>query len=333
MSDRRIYDVREADELERAGETDLVELVPLEGRYPMIVPKYTLLIVAYAISRCKRLHISGATGAGKTMLLDSLLHQKANLDAAMRAIGVQDPKPVRELEIDCSSWESSSEMWGHHALDPQRGTFHEDSVLVKGLIKLQEDAEKYYNVIWLKELGRSASRATWNPLLNLTAHRIGLPDGRTISASRVCFIADSNISVEEHEYSVLPVDRAVQRRFLPMTMPYLAADQEAAIVARLTGATGVELERIGQATRLVQLIRQKQREGELQTVSPPSIETVLNFIDMLGLPMSLHRIADHSLIGGASLEDERMVGRLFNSAFNVRLETQAADPALAGVAI
>ena len=87
--------------------------------------------------------------------------------------------------------------------------------------------------------------------------------------------------------------------------------------------------------RTVQLgneIRRHRAEGNLQSISPPTIYGYLSFLRMAkSLPhLSLQQAAVATLLGNASMEDKKMVSSLFNEVFGLQVDTFEDDPTLGG---
>jgi len=89
---------------------------------------------------------------------------------------------------------------------------------------------------------------------------------------------------------------------------------------------------IVKTVQLGNVIRRHRSEGNLQSISPPTIYGYLSFLRMTkALPhLSLQQVAIATLLGNASLEDKKVVSSVFNEVFGLQSDTFEDDPTLGG---
>jgi hypothetical protein len=152
-----------------------------------------------------------------------------------------------------------------------------------------------------------------------------LPDGSTIDASGVAWIADSNYQAEQDSVHTLVVfDDALRRRFtVNTTLQYPSFEDECDIVRDLISngevPTPPEDELIEKVVRLGRSVREQKLEGNFESVPPPTIYGYLGAVRLAArLPhLDLPEVCAHTLLGNASLEDQKHGQTLLRELFAV----------------
>ena len=76
----------------------------------MFLPKKMLEVFAFAVTKGALLHLSGATGTGKTLLLHTIARCPENFAALCRALGLPT-RPVKVHPIHMPRYETPSEVY------------------------------------------------------------------------------------------------------------------------------------------------------------------------------------------------------------------------------
>ncbi len=309
------YAVRDSEEYRRAGDTDLIELLPAPGGHAIFVRKWLLEALVFAISRREFIHLSGPTGTAKSSLIEALHRAPDNFRFLAERLDLPR-ETLKVYPVEMATYEIPGELYQRRALKDGT-TFDEPSGLVRHLVRAVESHGEC-PLIWLREIGRVHSAAVQGGLLNLmTKTDILLPDGTRLDGSRIGWIGDSNYQAEdEARHTLVPLDDALKRRFsVNLTLDYLPVEQEAAICRRILeretpdSRQDMLSELCEQAALLGDRIRKERGEGNLLSVPPPSIYGYLSFIRMA---MRLRnadrrRVAEVTLLGNASREDRRRI--------------------------
>jgi MoxR-like ATPase len=332
-----IFRIDKASEYARASLDDLIQLKPVEECTSIILPKWQIEALFYAIVYGEFIHISGPTGAAKTSLIEALCLVPDNFKCLCKALGVP-VKPLRLYPIDMVSFDTPGELLARRALS-EGSTYDEDSLLVKALREAHAEREEAYTAIWLCEIGRVHSASIQGGLLNLmTRNDIHLPGGDRIPGSGIAWVADSNYQAEnDSTHTLVTFDDALKRRFtVNLTLEYPSGSQEMLILKRLRSLgqipeVGDDLVR--KVVRLGQDIRERKSHGELQSVAPPTIygyESFLRMAHTLG-HLNLRQVAMATMLGNASPADTKGLTVLFSGVF--ALKSEDTDEASTGGAV
>jgi len=321
---RQIFPVDDLELYREAGPTDLIELLPVRGHNSIFVEKWRLEMLFYGLVRHEFTHLSGPTGSAKTSLIEALYLEPRNIQALCRSLGY----PIRPLSlhpIEMVIFDVPGELIQRRGLD-KGTTFDERSSLVTALLEASSATDEAYQVIWLRELGRVHSASIQGGLLDLMTHgEIMLPDGTQLPGQDIAWIADSNYQAESEAVHTLVVqDDGLKRRFtVNLTLDYPGAEQEVMILRRLVLSgqlPDVDDELILGVVRLGQAVREHRAEGNLLSVPPPTIYGYMAFLRVAHAlaHLGLSQVAQATLLGNASNEDQKLVPGVFNEVFGLQ---------------
>jgi len=331
----QVFRATDPREYQKAGQSDLIELLPVPGANPLFLPKWVIEILVYAIVSHEFVHLSGPTGSAKTSLLEALYLVPKNFRAICSGLQFKE-MPLRIYPIEMATYEAPGELYQRRALK-NGTTYDEPSGLVQALRAAAEADGKFYHVVWLREIGRVHSASVQGGLLDLmTKGEIILSDGTQIDGRDIAWVADSNYQAEtDATHTLVTFDDALKRRFtVNLTLDYLSAAQEVQVLQhlaaqghlkKLDGALAVKVVKLGQ------IIRRHKSEGNLQSVPPPTIYGYLAFLQMAQTldHLSLQQIAAATLLGNASPEDRKLASGVFNEVFGLQAD-QEDDPTSGG---
>jgi hypothetical protein len=332
---QEVFPVEKAGMYKKAGPTDLVKLLPVDGCNSLFIQKWLLETLVYGIASCEFIHLSGPTGSAKTSLMEALYLRQENFRSVCQALGFVD-KPLGLHPIEMVIFDTPGELVQRRALK-NGTTFDERSPLVEALVQADQKRRECYQTIWLREMGRVHSASIQGGLLDLmTRGDIVLPDGNHMQGAGFSWVADSNYQAEsDATHTLVTFDDALRRRFtINLTLDYPSAEQEVLILHHLVKdgqlpAIGNEL--VVKVVALGQAIRRHRIEGNLLSVPPPTLYGYQALIRMVhSLPhLSLHQIAAATLLGNANPEDQKLVSSVFNEVFGLQSESEE-DPTKGG---
>jgi MoxR-like ATPase len=317
------YCISKSAEYKSAGPDDLIELLSEPGTNQLYIPKNILEIVVYGIVNHEFIHISGPTGSAKSSLVEAITREPENFRLLCKYLKYPY-KPVIVYEIEMAIFDTPAELFQRRSLN-EKGTFDQESVLVTALKDAVKNSGDHYPVIFLKEMGRVHSASIQGGLLNLmTKSRIVLPNKESIPGGKVCFIADSNYqAAEEAQHTLVTLDDALKRRFsINVMLDYLSEKEERSVLEHIlkkrNGDREIDTELIKKIVKLGQLVRQYRTEGNLLSVTAPTIYGYLTCYEMAkALPQTgIPVIVLNTILGHASRDDLRMVETLIQNAFH-----------------
>lgn len=327
-----IYRLDRPDEYKKAGPTDLLRLLPVNGVHPLYLPKWTVETVVYGIADEGSIHLSGPTGSGKSTLIESLYRVPRNFETVCSALGYP-VKPLRVYQAEMVTFETAGELYYRRSLKGGR-TYDEESVLLRALRDAARSDVDSYILIWLREIGRVHSSSVQSGLLNLmTKGEVVLPDGTTVCLPHVAWVADSNYQAEhDATHTLVELDDSLKRRFtVHLTLDYLSSESEVQVLKHILTGEDVDEWSLAKIVQLGSAIRRHKAEGQLQSVPPPTIYGYLSFVRMaIRLPhLSLYDVARSTLLGNASREDMKILPGVFNEVFGLSV-SEGDDQAIEG---
>jgi len=320
----QVFRVDIVDQYRKAGPTDLIQMLPTTHGNPLFIQKWQLQSLVDDIVAHEFIHLSGPTGSAKSSLIEALCSVPGNFGPICEDLG-RTVKTVRLLPIEMAVYETPGELYFRRAIR-EGTTFDDPSQLVRALVKTAEDRDTYYNVIWLREMGRVHSPSVQGGLLNLmTRDDIVLPDGTRLSAHGIAWVADSNYqAAHDSTHTLVTLDDALRRRFgSNLTMDYLSGDLEAVVLEHLIEESSdfhADADLINRVVRLGQIIRRHRSEGSLQSVVPPTIYGYLAFLRKAHkMPELMHQhVAQATLLGNASRRDQELIPGILQEVFGIQ---------------
>ena len=327
---KRIFPVDDSETYTMAGPEDFIRLLPIPGCTSIILPKWQIETLAYGMISSEFVHLSGPTGAAKTSVIESFHLVPENFKHLCRALGIPF-KPLRLYPVEMVQFDTPGELLTRRALD-NGSTYDEKSILVQALLDAHECRDVCYPTVWLCEIGRVHSASIQGGLLNLmTRNDIHLPGGKRIPGRGIAWIADSNYQAEnDSTHTLVTFDDALRRRFtVNLTLDYPSASEEEMILKHLRDLEEippVEDELITKIVVLGQEIRKHKSEGNLPSVSPPTIYGYEAFLRMAhSMPhLNLRQLAIATLLGNASAEDNKRLAVVFSGVFSLQPQTDEA---------
>jgi hypothetical protein len=321
-----VYPVNNTKEYRMAGPTDLIQLLPAPGSNSLFIQKWRIETFFYGIVHHEFIHLSGPTGSAKTSLIEALYLVPENFGSLCKSMGI-DNKPFKLFPIEMVIFDTPGELIQRRGLN-KGTTFDELSPLVSALREADNMHEKSYPAVWLREIGRVHTASIQGGLLNLmTKGEIILPGDEYLDGNQIAWIADSNYQAENDSiHTLVTFDDALKRRFtINLTLDYPSPEQEVLILQYLIQEGQIPLvdnELITKVVKLGQVIRRHRTEGNLQSVAPPTIYGYMSFIRMAHAlsHLSLQQVAVATILGNASLEDQKLVSSVFNEVFGLQSE-------------
>jgi len=321
---QQVFQVNKPAQYRKAGQTDLIELLPVPGGNPIFVVKGLLETLTYGIVHHEFIHLSGPTGSAKSSLLEAL-NLAENFLPVCAALRFPE-RPLKMYTVEMATYETPGELYQRRALRDGT-TYDETSKVVEALQHAPAVKGTAYPIIWLREMGRVHSSSVQGGLLNLlTKGDIILPDGTRTPGHGISWVADSNYQAErDSTHTLVTLDDALKRRFsINLTLDYLPGEQEIVVLRHLLRertTRKIDPKLTAQVVSLGQIIRHMRADGGLQSVTPPSIYGYLSFLTMAqAMPhLTVQQIAMATLLGNASQEDKKLIPGLFNEVFGVHL--------------
>jgi hypothetical protein len=323
-----VFRVDKPKELQKAGPSDLIELVPLPGADPLYLSKKILEIYAYGVVSKEFMHISGPTGTAKSSFLEAMTLPE-NFLSICDPLNFQHKNPIKLYTAEMVCFETPGELYERRALKDGT-TYDEASIIIKAL----RDADKYQKthhvVMWIKEMGRAHAPSIQGGLLDLMCKTIiRLPNGSIIDQLEIAWVCDSNYQAENDSvHTLVTFDDALKRRFrLNITLDYLSAEQEEQVLHQLIRKWHLKPELqmlVPKIVKLGQRIRYQRLEGNLQSATAPTIygyEGLLKMIDALP-HLSLRDAVFHTLLGNTNLDDSKIAMAVFNEVFGLQAEDE-----------
>jgi MoxR-like ATPase len=328
-----VFSITDRKGYRKAGPTDLIQLLPVGSNNAMFMEKWQLEILVTGLCQNEWIHLSGASGVGKSSLIEALRNER-NFRPVCEYLNFPI-KPLQIFETKIIYYDSPGELVFRRALR-DGATFDELSEVAAALKDAATQRTTAYTAIWVREAGRAHSPSIQGGLLDLmTCGTIALPTGEEIAGAGIGWIIDSNYAAEtEGTYTLVVFDEALKRRStVNLRMQYLSAEQEVAalrfILRQDPRHSGCDANLIDPVVALEHRIRAERSQGNLTSLAPPSIWSALGFLRMArALPhLPLYRIALSTLLGNASAEDERILPSLFAEIFGLGGPAEAGSGA------
>lgn len=319
----RIARLKNKKEFQRAGNGEPIEMLPVPGNTPMVPPKWLLEALAHGIAGGEFISCHGPTGSGKTATLEALWQVPENWEALCKGLGIPC-KPLKMLPFEMMNAETPGEMYCRRAIR-DGCTYDEDSGLVCALREADACRETHQPVIWAREMGRVHSASVQHGLLDLmTQGPILLPGGDTILGKGIAWVADSNYNCDETAvYTTVTLDDGVAARFtvnLPFDYPFdddtlriLYHLMDEGYLPPVPGDVVVQMVSLGEA------IREEREQGNLSSVTPPTMRAYFAFLRMYSaLPhLGARGVADVTLLGAASPADRANLAGVCSTVFTL----------------
>jgi hypothetical protein len=224
----RVFSIKN---LSRAGNNDVVELMPVRGQTPLYMVRWILDVLVFGIVHHETIHLSGPTGSAKSSLIEAVCLVPENFTAICKGLGL-GLMPIKLYPVEMAIYETPGELYVRRALR-DGNTYDEKSKLLTALEEASKLSEECYPVVWLREMGRVHSSSVLGGLLNLmTKGRVALPDGSHFDGSQVAWIADSNYQAEnDSTHMLVTLDDSLKSRFsLNLTLDYFSPQHERKIL-------------------------------------------------------------------------------------------------------
>ena len=325
-----IYDVTD---FERASSGSLVRLQPCSKNGHCYYADYDLAAVTVdAIAMQAPAHLSGQSGTGKTHFLTSLLYSsRVNFECIRDALDLPKWPQLKPHRIFVSTYETPGEVW-YRTEVVRFTTVQKQQKILDILTEAAEDPENLH-VVWLVESGRGVSSSIQGGWLEIVGQRtVREPNGRMFELDNVTFVTDSNhVANPSGEFAIWDLDQAYGRRWTRrITVSPLSPDQEAAVLHALPPeATEPQ---IHQVVSLAAAIREKQMEGGLRSILPPTIDAELDLLGcMCRLRLNTRTLVFRTLLGHCVSNEMEEAESVYADAFGVQVETDTPAAQAVGI--
>ena len=339
---KRYWDINDSDACRKAGYNELIRLNPVVRTIPgtkgeksrkvpaahmnnaIYIKKHQLQVMATAIAKNMIQHVSGPTGTGKTSLIHAVADH-VNWRLICRMTGF-DYKPIKLFVTNMVSYETPQEIERRREMK-NATTFDAYSDLVRYMVEGNKLAKTHYPLIFIKEIGRAHSPAVQNALVTaLEKPTIYLFDGTALDIGEIRFVMDSNyVSEEDDIYVLTEFDTALKRRpEINLTCDYLSLEEETMIVVNERKVKAKDLPRVKMVVELGQKIRIRRKEGNLQSLTPPTIYGYLAAVKLMEQQpeMPMEHVMGSTLLGNAKEEDSEEAWLLYDEVFGLRMESR-----------
>lgn len=319
-----IYDI---EEFRNAGSGAVVRLRPEAKDTHSYFADYNVAVLAVdAIANLAPLHISGPSGTGKSHFLNSLLFgPRINFYSICNVLDLKLWAKMKCHRIYVSSYEVPSEIFYKDRV-VNFSSILEPQEILKVLREAEKD-RKTLHVVWLVESGRGITPEVQGGWLEVVGQRvIREPHGQVFQAQNVTFVTDSNHAANRAgEFVIFTLDQSYARRFTRRILHTpLMPEQELEVLREL--APQANPEHVRQVVRLTAALREKQREGLLTSVLPPTIDTEVDLLGtMTRLALDSRTLVFNTILGHVPEEDNEEAENVFAQAFGI--EIKANSPA------
>ncbi len=324
------FKIDDKNDWQEAGANDLIELIPPAG-HPLFYRKRDLHIICITIVNGGRLHISGASGSGKTSLIEALCAVPENWRWLCQHNDLEF-KPLSMFHLAASNFESPNEVWYRRAIN-SKGTYDEIQKLIVFVTYAIKHIGKAYFSINLVEAGRMKP-VIQHSLVNLmtrgtiidplTGDAIGLGEG-------IAYIADSNYAAaDQHDFLLVDLDTAFENRLneTGIVLDHLSQEEEFLVLRRMRSSIGAEQvsdEIIEKITQLGSMIRDEQLcNGALTSISPVSMRQYRSFLQLAAKSnLPPEDLVDITLFALANAEDRETANELKSYVFGIDRDAYA----------
>ncbi len=318
-------DPRALSQTGRSERSERSEGIPLTDPNSVFVAKDILQGLVDGIASYNIIHFSGPTGTAKSSCLEALFLVPKNFLGVLDTIPFpHESKPVKMFPVEMAAFESTADTYSRRSI-VEGTTMDEDSVLVKAMTDAALASDRFYPVVWIREMGRCNHGSIQGGLLNLIYKGIViLNDGREIDTSRMAFIFDSNYSAEKDgSYNLVRLDTALNRRAqIQLKMEYPSLEQELAILEFICRDYGwtVPSGLLEKIVKMGEMVRKSKLEGNLQSLVTPTIYGYLSMVQrVIHLPhLGWPRCAQMTLLGNPQTDDLPQVATVLQQVFGVK---------------
>lgn len=325
-----IYD---AIDFGKASSGSLVRLQPCSKDDHWFYSDYDLAALTVdAIATQAPVHLSGPSGTGKTHFLNSLLYApQNNFECICRSLGLPMWAKLKPHRIFLSTYETPGEIW-YRTEVVNFTTLQKQQAILDILTEAANDLETLH-VVWLVESGRGVSPSIQGGWLEIIGQRtVREPHGREFQLRNVTWVTDSNHAANRSgEFAIWDLDQAYGRRWTRrVTVAPLAPDQEMAVLRAL--APEASEQHICQVVTLAAAIREKQLDGGLRSILPPTIDAEL---DLLGcicrLPLNTRTSVFNTMLGHCVADEREDAESAYAGAFGVQVTTDTPAAEAVGI--
>lgn len=324
-----IYDVTE---FAKASSGSLVRLRQSSKSKHCYFSDYDLAaLVVDAIATRSPVHLSGASGTGKSHFLNSLLYSPANFNHIRNALGLPAWPQLKPHRIFVSTYETPGEVW--YRTEVVRFTTVQKQQEILDILTEAADDPDNLHAVWLVESGRGVASSIQGGWLEIIGQlTVREPGGKAFELGNVCFITDSNhVANQAGEFAIYDLDQAYGRRWTRrITVAPLSPDQEAAVLDEL--APEATEQQIQQVVLLATEIREKQREGGLRSILPPTMDAELDLLGcMCRLRQNTRTLVFNTLLGHCASNELEDAEGVYGDAFGVQVKTDTPAAEAVGV--
>jgi hypothetical protein len=326
----RIFDIKD---FTQASSGSVVRLLPYSNYSHPFYVDYDLATIAIdALCTRSPLHLSGPSGTGKSHLLNSLLYgPRDNINKISECLDLPRWVRIKCHRIYVSMFETPGEIW--YRVEVNNFSTEERPQKMLEIFEEASADSKTLHVVWLVESGRGITESVQGAFLEIIGQdTIREPRGQTFETTNIAFVTDSNHAANESgEFAIWDLDQAYGRRWsCRVTLEGLTSEQEAMVLREL--APQATDQQIKQVIALAMGIRQKQNEGTLLSIMPPTIDTELYLLScMRRLPVSTRFLVFNTLMGHCSRRDRDEAETVFVEAFGVRVKANTPAEEAVGV--
>ncbi len=318
----QIYSITKKREFEKAHNDDFIQMIAASAtETPVTIQKSKLVVATLAIISGEVLHLSGATGTGKTSFLNALLFEPRNWKYMCQNLNLPH-YPIRVFSHSAVGLETPSELFYRRSIN-EKGTFDEMSDLLKDMKKLQRNNDKYYNVIWISEMLRMPSNVQ-SAFVELINQKVFDSKGKVIGVKKLAWLFDSNYQAAQDEnffFELSQFDEAFKaRNTVCLTFEYLNIFQEVGILKKLLKEqfqkdfSEILLFKVVEVSAK---IREEKLKGKFPSLPMPTFRQYLGFFNLANANKLTEEILfDVTIFGFATKEDHTALEDIYQEIYN-----------------